>query len=406
LGRSVANPGNIHEVIARLSPPVVELTTGGVLGEALISKDAHSLEVRYRVRQTGLETPAKVSVRLNGRPVNTVAPLPSEGKEASVEVPIPDGVEGEISVIAEHQFGASEAATLRVRRESGSPPRRKPDLYVIACGVAHLRANEAAPGPEGGGTAKNGVRKEFEHHLSFPELRFAGDDARKFASLFAAQEGRVYARVFPTLLVDQNATTAGIQSALADVKTKARPGDVVMFFFSGHGHFVPDPGFLLITHDANPQNLARTALTGQDLARELAGIRGSVLLALDTCHSGAALNGDKQVRAITGPGDLTGLVNQISSSEQGVVVLSSSAEEESSFEDEDEKQGLFTKAIAEGLAGRAAQGGSITCISLQNWVAARVPELVNKLDPKHTSGSQTPVCVMPKGVPDFVIAQP
>jgi uncharacterized caspase-like protein len=205
-------------------------------------------------------------------------------------------------------------------------------------------------------------------------------------------------------LLDRQATTQGILTALENAKREARPGDVVIVFFASHGHFVPDPGFLLITHDADPKDLAATALSGQELVRRLAGIRGSVVLVLDTCHSGAVLTGERKALAVTGPGDLKGLVNQLSSSEQGVVVISSSAEDESSVEDERDKQGIFTKAVTEGIGGKAIKNGRITCASLQEWVARRVPELIDKLGAKGIR--QTPVCVMPKGVPDFTLAAP
>lgn len=403
LGRSPADPEGISEVISWLSPPIVELASGGVLGKVTAFKGAPSVAVRYRVRQTGRQRPTTVSVRFNGRPVDVTAPLPAEGEEAEVDVPLPEGVEGEVSISAEYKFGVSEAAILRVRRESGSPPARKPDLYVIACGVAHLQANEAPQDGTDASVRKQGVRKDAEGRLSFDDLLFAGHDARKFAGLFGGQEGKAYAHVIPTVLVDKQATTAAIVGALNDVKRKARGGDVVVVFFSGHGHFIPDPGFLLITHDTNPQNLAGTALTGQELARRLAEIRGSVVLALDTCYSGAALEGDKRVRAVTGPGDLTGFVNQLSSSEQSVVVISSSAENQSSFEDDEEKQGVFTKAVAEGFAGGAVQNGKITCASLQKWIIERVPVLAKKVDPK---AEQYPACIMPRGVPDFALAKP
>jgi Caspase domain len=390
LGRPVASPESIQEVIARLSPPVVELAIGGVLGEVTVPKDARSVAVRYLVRQTGQEAPTKVSVRLNGRPVDVTAPLLPEGQEAAVEVPLPSGAEGEVSVIAEHRYGASEAAILRVRRDGGAIPAHKPDLYVIACGVAHLHANERRNANEDG----------------FRDLHFAGDDARKFADLFGAQDGKAYGHVIPTVLVDKEATVPAITSALDEVQRKAQAGDVVVFFFSGHGHFTPESGYLLITHEAQAQNLATTALTGNELARRLASIRGSVVLVLDTCQAGA-FGDDKKVPAVTGPGDLTGLVNQLSSSEQGVVVLSSSAEDQSSFEDAEYKQGLLTEAIAEGFTGSAAQNGQITCVSLQNWIVKRVPELVKrlesvrKLDP---TAVQSPACILPKGVPDFTLA--
>jgi hypothetical protein len=69
-----------------------------------------------------------------------------EGQEASVEVPLPSGAEGEVSIIAEHRYGASEAAILRVRRDGGAIPLRRPDLYVIACGLLIWRPTNGERG--------------------------------------------------------------------------------------------------------------------------------------------------------------------------------------------------------------------------------------------------------------------
>ncbi len=71
--------------------------------------------------------------------------------------------------------------------------------------------------------------------------------------------------------------------------------------------------------------------------------------------------------------------------------------------------GLFTKALCEGLTSKAAADGTgaVTCRGLQTWLNKRVPELVSALvKGVDNPPQQTPVCVIPKGVPDFPLAKP
>ena len=88
-----------------------------------------------------------------------------------------------------------------------------------------------------------------------------------------------------------------------------------------------------------------------------------------------------------------------------MVVLSSASESENAFESDD--GGMFTRAVCEGLAGSAANDGEVTCRSLQDFVTHRVPELMaQNLALKKAGLTQTPAVIMPKGVPDFVLARP
>jgi len=199
---------------------------------------------------------------------------------------------------------------------------------------------------------------------------------------------------------------------LRSVAKQAGPEDVAIFFFAGHGVVDPKAGFYLATHEAELKDPAATALTGKELSTLLEGIKARTVVALDTCHSGGAFGGARLAKVITNPNDLTGLVNELSSAEQGTVVMSSSAASQESLEDP-EKGGLFTVALCEGLesrGGAAANGGdpggaTVDCAGLRDWLTKRVPELVAALfKGERDAPQQTPVCVIPKGVPDFPIA--
>jgi len=113
---------------------------------------------------------------------------------------------------------------------------------------------------------------------------------------------------------------------------------------------------------------------------------------VDTCHSGNIFGGK---RAIT---DITGMINELSSAENGVIVFASSTGKQYSLEDPQWGNGAFTKALIEGLEGGAdfLGKGKITVNMLDAFIAEKVKELTN--------GKQTPVTVKPQTVPDFPIA--
>jgi uncharacterized caspase-like protein len=96
--------------------------------------------------------------------------------------------------------------------------------------------------------------------------------------------------------------------------------------------------------------------------------------------------------------DTTAILNELSSPEYGLVVIASSTGKQYSFENTDWGNGAFTKALVEGLSGRAdlKKRGRITHKMLDFYVSDRVEEL--------TQGRQTPVNTSPLGVPDYTIA--
>jgi len=88
----------------------------------------------------------------------------------------------------------------------------------------------------------------------------------------------------------------------------------------------------------------------------------------------------------------------LASAENGVVVFSSSTGRQYSLENPDWGNGAFTKALVEGLSGKAnyQKTGRITHKMLDFYISERVKEI--------TEGQQTPVTQAPGGVPDFPIA--
>lgn len=96
--------------------------------------------------------------------------------------------------------------------------------------------------------------------------------------------------------------------------------------------------------------------------------------------------------------DITGIVNELASAENGAVVFASSTGRQYSLEDPVWGNGAFTKALTEGLNGKAEYTGKgvITINMLDLYISERVKEL--------TRGRQTPTTTKPKTIPDFPVA--
>lgn len=124
-------------------------------------------------------------------------------------------------------------------------------------------------------------------------------------------------------------------------------------------------------------------------------IAGKVVLFVDSCHSGNVFGTAKSRGNLT---DINGFVNELSSAENGAIIFAASTGRQVSFEDAAWNNGAFTKALVEGLTGKAeiAGKGKVTVNSLDLYVSERVKEL--------TRGQQTPTTAKPETVPDFPVA--
>ena len=116
---------------------------------------------------------------------------------------------------------------------------------------------------------------------------------------------------------------------------------------------------------------------------------------MDACHSGGLMH-DIGRRGL--PADVTSVINELISAENGAVVFSSATTRQYALENPAWGNGAFTKALVEGLSGQARTSGQqkITMKTLDAYVAERVKAL--------TEGKQSPVTVYPPNVPDFPLA--
>ena len=362
---------------------------------ALSATDARRLKVSsaevklaFVVSSSGTNAELRVEVRVNGRPAQPselVVPRSLDG--ATRGYARLDVAEGEslVEIIASNKFGASEplaftierpvAVAIEVRPGPAVAPavaRQATDLYVLAIGVSEY------------GRA--------DYNLGLP-----AKDARDFAATMKAQEGKQYRRVFVRTLTNREATRASITREFEWLRASVGPNDVAMLFMAGHGLNDTAGQYYFIPHDGQHERLLSTAVSQEAIVFTLSKIRGRTLFFVDTCFAGNSLGALRQGGRKTGKTEK--MMNDLSSSENGVVVFASSTGQEESEEKAEWGNGAFTKAVIEGLGGKAdfMRAGRVTFAGLNLFVSEEVVRI--------TSGRQRPVFISPRGIPDFALSR-
>jgi len=313
---------------------------------------------------------ARVSVRLNGRPWTSArVEMPSrlDGEAPGrVEVALPAG-RHLVQLIALDAHGTSAPLDFDVQVDAApQEPGARPRLLVLSVGVSEYA----------------------ERSLN---LGLAAKDATDFRAALAALGGKRYRTVTTRLVVDRQATRQAVLQGLEWLATEATSDDVVIVFLAGHGAHDDEGRYHFITHEGDIARLAQTAVSEGELRGSLAAIRGRIVLFADTCHAGSVTTTNAAMLSR----DHARLADELRAPENGVIVLASSARSEESLEVRSLGNGVFTKAVVEGLRGRAdlLKRGEITVKGLDYYVASQVAAM--------TKAAQNPVSLIPPGMPDF-----
>ncbi|MGB7444719.1 MAG: caspase family protein [Coleofasciculaceae cyanobacterium] len=112
-------------------------------------------------------------------------------------------------------------------------------------------------------------------------------------------------------LTDNQASREAILTAFEEHLIKqAKPGDVVVFHFSGHGSFVLDPNPInpsepynstFVPADDSSRNDIVNDITGKTLFLLMSGLKKkteNITVVLDSCHSGGGTRGNIRVRSV------------------------------------------------------------------------------------------------------------
>jgi uncharacterized caspase-like protein len=224
-------------------------------------------------------------------------------------------------------------------------------------------------------------------------LHFAAKDAQDVATVLRRQQGRLYRAVEVKLLTDAEVTRDAILDGLEWLQRQTTNRDVATVFVAGHGVNDANGHYYFLPVNFDRERLKSTGVAFTELKNTLAALLGKTLVFLDTCHAGNVLGGTRRTAL-----DITGVINELASAENGVVVFAASSGQQYSLEHEKWGNGAFSKALVEGLSGQAdyTKTGRITVNMLDLYLAERVKQL--------TQGQQKPVTAKPRAIEDFPLA--
>ena len=350
-------------------PPVVEILAP-TAGATFASPD---MTVKYAVRSPGGEDITGVRILVDGARVADEHPsLSGRGFEPSVlssrvKLPERDIV---LSVAAENKNGPSAPATVRLKwaGKPAAPAAPAARLYVLAIGVGGYSDKSLA-------------------------LQFPAKDARDFAEAMSMQKGRLYGDVITRVLTDGAATKEAILEGLDWIERQTTQHDVAMIFLAGHGVNDKNGDYYFLPTTVDLEKLRATGLPFMEVQKTIRNIAGKTLFFVDTCHSGSIMGAGRR-----GMGDLNGVINELASAGNGAIVFAASTGRQYSLEKPEWQNGAFTKALVEGVLGKAdtKRTGRVTFKMLDLYISERVKEL--------TRGEQTPTTGVPGTVEDFPIA--
>ncbi len=214
-------------------------------------------------------------------------------------------------------------------------------------------------------------------------LNYAVNDADSFIGAVKKSGDSLFKSIETTLLTDKKATRQGIINALERITARAKPEDVFMFFYAGHGialeseetertefFFIPTD----VTQMTDLSKVMDLGLAGPEFEILVSSIPArKQFLVLDACNSGA-INTAFGVRGAAEEIALSRL-----SRATGSALIAASRDDQFAQEFAALGQGALTKALLDGLGGNAAQSnGQITVGSLKGYVESALPGLTEQ----------------------------
>ncbi len=369
--------------IAKQLPPVIAILSPGEGGTFA----SNSLALSYSLRSPSGLAISEVVALVDGRPLAgaaTKGPAPvsaTDDTERSITLSGLPQRDLTLSLVARAGDAESTPASIRLKFKGAAQASAPADvastvsLYALIVGVSKFK------------------------DPSVNSLNWAAKDARDFAAALK-RENRLYRKIEVKLLTDVDAESGAILDGLTWLKRQVGQGDVGVVFLAGHGVTDPSGDYYYVPYNARIEEVAGVPLPTRgssvpdiEFSRTLKQLAGNALFFFDTCHAGKAAG-----ISFRGAQDYNKLINEIAGS-ANAIVLASSTGAELSLESDEWRQGAFTKALLEGLAGAAdvlPKDGVVTVDELNLYVKERVKEL--------TGGLQHPVDLKPKEARNIAFA--
>ncbi len=240
-----------------------------------------------------------------------------------------------------------------------TPNRRFPHLgrlaggmvLVLALGVAFCLAPATPAGAEDGRRLALLVGVGSFGDRALPDLDYAHRDVSLVRNWLLDPQGGGFAPGDVRVLLDEQATRAGVLAAAEAMARRAGPEDLVLLYFSSHGFYTQDQVVGIVCHDTRPTGQTGpqggpivergTALTRDDLYAYLARLQSRQrVVIVDACHSADLTEPERPAqRDDTPPRDERGIT----------LVLASCLQAQRAWESNELGASIFTYFILEGL---------------------------------------------------------
>jgi WD40 repeat protein len=237
-------------------------------------------------------------------------------------------------------------------------------------------------------------------------LNYAQPDAFSFVEKINERSKGIFKGVNRVEIYDEEATKENITTGFKAMIARAKPEDVFMFYYAGHGTLDEENNeeYYLVPTDitklyGDPEQLHARGISATDIKNFLTQIKSQKqIILMDACHSGGAVK-SLSTRGVAS--DEKAMVQLARSS--GVVMIASSGTKQLATEFEALKHGVFTYALLEALDGKADNGDrKITVNELKFYMEDRVPELTKQYGGKaqyptgYITGNDFPISVLDK----------
>lgn len=246
-----------------------------------------------------------------------------------------------VQLIAKDNKGQNSDPAVVTLHYKGDRP--KPDLHVFAVGIS-------------------------DYDQADLKLQNAAKDADDFMNTVKGCNLSQYKTLkTANLIKDKSASDKNIKKGLSSLVNTVTQGDVVLLFFSGHGAKEGAETYFL-SCNAESNDLFASAVDFDIIKSALKRLKDKkcrIIIFMDACHSGSMYG----VKGTTEPFSLA---------DPDIIGFYSSTEVQKSNESEQWKNGIFTKALLEGIKGAAVdEQGNITLDALELYIRNQVRTATN-----------------------------
>ncbi len=263
-----------------------------------------------------------------------------------------------------------------------------PDEIAVIYTETNNTANDLKPIPNNNNSTVATIDKNAtmylivvginEYENKSMSLNYALADATAFKEEIEKDAKSVINTVKTYFVTDSKADMQGIEAALLDVQKNAKPEDVFLFYYAGHGVIGKNNEFYLVPTNVSNLSNVQTELEQKGIAsKKLQQFAIDIpaqkqLFILDACQSAGAFeamlsNDANQQKSIA-----------VVARSTGTHWMAASGAQQFANEFASLGHGAFTYVLLEALKGAALNNKMITVNNLKNYLQQAVPEIMKK----------------------------